>query len=479
MAISSLEKALTHHIRIFLISNFTVSKLKKAAFIISLFTCLFAGSVLIISLFTPYFTKNLGYSQITINLIGSFIALGMYAPLPLLGYLADLHGPVLLAVISMILFCPGYYVAAFTFQNNLSYWYMCFSYAMIGCATSALYFSSLLSCAKIYPDYKGLSISAPVTCYGLSSLILSQLTKLDIFQKKIPNTKDDYELDIYKLFTFFSILYFALSAFNWVSSAIVSIERDIIFSNQTTSQLSTTEQTPLLTDDLDPVPDENLVIDHKLKFKNFLKDKSMYLLLASLFLCIGPLEMFITNMGSLISVIGVETQVDISTQVSVHATASTLTRLIMGGLSDLLSNLNKYPICRVYLLAFILICGIVGSILISLNYNNFTIISALFGTSYGGVFTLYPTILANIWGVEIFGSTWGLFMLSPSLGSIFYGLLYGFRFDRYCQLHIGSDKAYNCLSATFLLISGGMFLSMVIVFICWKLIWVKRGFIVF
>lgn len=46
---------------------------------------------------------------------------------------------------------PGYMVASLVVRDNLHYIYLCISYGLIGCATSCLYFSSLLTCAKVFP----------------------------------------------------------------------------------------------------------------------------------------------------------------------------------------------------------------------------------------------------------------------------------------------------------------------------------------
>ena len=56
-------------------------------------------------------------------------------------------------------------------------------FCFIGLATSSLYFSSLITCARICPDHKGLAISLPITCYGLSALLGAQILKLPYFHR--------------------------------------------------------------------------------------------------------------------------------------------------------------------------------------------------------------------------------------------------------------------------------------------------------
>ncbi|GMF00770.1 unnamed protein product [[Candida] boidinii] len=243
--------------------------------------------------------EDLHYDQFMINIISGAIAIGMYLTLPVLGYLADLHGPVILAALSIIMFCPGYLLAAYTYKYKMSYVYMALSFSLIGCATSACYFCSLLTCAKIYPERKGLSISVPVTFYGLSSLILSGVVfKLPLFQKdssinpgSVISDPKNTTLDTYKVFVGLSI---------------------INYPNQQTN-----ETTPLLNDSLEENnaidssesdsflnPDE--IIDHNKNFKNFLNDNSMYLLYGAFFFLSGPLEFFITNIATLINIVGIK-----------------------------------------------------------------------------------------------------------------------------------------------------------------------------
>lgn len=382
-----------------------------------------------------------------INLIGSFVAIGTYLPLPLLGYLADQHGPVLLAALSLFFFVGGYSLALYAYYHHLIHWVMCFAFMLIGSATSSLYFSCLLTCAKIYPHYKGLSISAPVTCYGLSSLLLSQLLKLDWFQAGTL-------LDLGTTFKFFIIVYVVVGLFSWLSSTMVTIEKDIVFE----------EMTPLLSNPANAVSE---------KFTHFTKDHTTYLMLFSFFLIIGPLEMFITNMGSLVQVVSGENNVP--TQVSMHSAFSTLARILLGGFSDVLASpKRRFPVCRINVLAAAIILGALSNYFMLISFRDFRLVAALSGTCYGTVFTLFPTVVAQIWGIEILGTSWGMFMISPASGSVTYGLLYAKFYGMYC---ISSET--NCESDMFTIIIIGMLLGLAIVWYCWKAVWCKRGFVCF
>ncbi|CCH42569.1 putative transporter MCH1 [Wickerhamomyces ciferrii] len=475
MGLSSIETSLTKHIRSFLTKNYSTNTLKIFACTVSLLSCLCAGSVLLFPLFTPVLSHRFGYTQFQINIVGSLTSIGMYLPLPVLGYLADCHGPVILSVITLVMFGPAYQYASYIVEQDLNFWLLAITFGFIGCATSALYFTSLLTCAKIYPKSKGLTISAPVTCYGLSSLIGSQILKLKVLQVKVG---EEFELDLYKTFKFFSILYLFLGIFNWVSASVVSIERDLLLRKHETSQ-EDNEERPLLSgsnEDLDSYEDgDDLVANHKSKFMKFLKDISTYILLFSVLLSIGPSEMYITNMGSLVNAISPKSL--IPNQVSIHAVFSTLSRLSLGALSDFL--VSKYHIARSWLLLFIILLGLLTQFCIANSIfikDQYYIISALSGFSYGGLFTLYPTVIFSIWGSEIFGSAWGSFMIAPAIGSTSFGMIYGLFYDKSCQISTESlVGSTNCISLVFWINSLAFGFSALLLIIAWKGVWEKRG----
>lgn len=466
MTLSNIERGLTKHVRLWL-KNYKTDTLKKFALGVSLISCLCAGSVLLFPLFSTVMGSDLHYTQVQINIIGSFTSLGMYLPLPVLGYLADAHGPVILSVISMLFFSPSYLIASLTVQHNWSFWILAITFGVIGCATSSLYFTCLLTCAKMYPKSKGLTISAPVTCYGLSSLIGSQLLNANFLRQ------DNGELNLVKSFRFFAILYSALGLFNWVSSSVVSIERDVLLK----TPLEITEETPLVSPIDDEtssiIAEEDLVPNHEQKFVNFLKDLSAYILLFSLLLSIGPSEMYITNMGSLVET--VSPQSPLPDQVSIHAVFSTLSRLSLGALSDILSI--KFQLSRVWLLLSIIILGAITQLFIATGQfkQEYYFISALSGFCYGGLFTLYPTIVLSIWGSEIFGSTWGSFMVAPAIGSSSFGIIYAIIYDATCRVEDLLAGNSSCISQVFWITTFSFILSSFSLVFAWRFLWKTRG----
>lgn len=416
-------------------------------------------------------------------MIVSLSAIGMYLCLPGLGYLADCHGPALLSLISIWAFCPAYFVNATLVQavengnenqlSSTSIIVMAISFCFIGLATSSLYFSSLLTCAKIYPSHRSLAISLPVTCYGLSSLIGAQLLKLNYFHKR-----GDI-LDLYRVFRFFSVLYLVVGILNFVSNSIVSLEQEVIFGDEE-PLLSSSEQSSLQCSEqygteeaLTPQRSMIEPFNHHERYIKFLKDKSAWLFLLSFFFCVGPMESFQNNLGLIIAS-ATGNAANLENQVSVLAGMSTIIRLLIGVAADWMSSPKRaYPISKVWIIIVLGFVGAVGQFGPNLGLN-FTLISMLNGITYGGVFTTYPTIITSIWGVDIMGSTWGSFMVAPALGSIFFSLLHGEKMDQ-CPSDIGVGGNNGCLKQYFQITGMSLLASVVCMIIVWRFMWAKRG----
>lgn len=469
---------LTHKIKNYLASRYDLRHLKQIAFVIALTSCLSLGLIMLFSLFALALHNNVGVTYTQINFIVSLSAVGMYLCLPVLGYLADCYGPALLLLISIWAFCPAYFVNAVTVKlisakyetqpelGTANVVVMAISFCFIGLATSSLYFASLLTCARIYPNHKSLAILMPVSCYGISTLIGSQILKVQYFHQT------NGELDLYRVFSFFAALYLVVGVLNFISNSIVSIEQEVIFG----------ESEPLLSDS-DPSSERLSVSDsaltpsrsqrsaiepiaHHARFVAFLKDKSAWVLLVSLMLNIGPLELFQNNLGLIIESTA-RGHVQLSDQVSIIATLSTVIRLLIGVVADWMSSENrKYPVCKVWLLVGLSLVGTVGQFG-AMYIPNFVTVSILNGVSYGGLFTTYPTIIASIWGVDLMGSTWGSFMVAPAVGSIVFSLLHGHEMD--------TCGTGNCLDRYFTVTGVSLFLSTVFILFVWRVMWWKRG----
>lgn len=418
MTLSRVERVLTGYVRGYLKDNIDNEKLRKVSFAMSLITCLLDGSVSLFPLFALSFTNNIGLTAFENNLIASSMMIGLYLTLPILGYCGDAHGSVFLAIIGSLII-PGYWIAEYQFKNlDNNVLIMSFAFFLIGMGTSSSYFSSLLTCAKIYPN-KSISISLPVACYGVSAFLLSWISSLSLFENSIG---DESSFELSKFFEFLQWIYLIVTIINWMSSFVVTIEKEIIF-----AKLIEEEENDAINDNI------NINEEHKLKFKKFLKSYSMPIVLISLLFLSGPLELFIANLST-ISNPGSE----LTELVSIFSISSTIARFLIGFLNDFIGN---SIITSIRLILITSIITSFGYYLLFKGYNDdnssseglITIITILMGSSYGSVFTLFPTLVSNIWGVEIFGSAWGLFLCAPAIGGGILGIIYAIMYERGLQ----------------------------------------------
>jgi hypothetical protein len=143
-----------------------------------------------------------------------------------------------------------------------------------------------------------------------------------------------------------------------------------------------------------------------------------------------------------------------STHVSTIAITSTIARLFVGSITDLfappathqfiysLDNPNRQPIphptdrgykgITISRLTFLLPSALVLSLgflilaspLILPHPGLFHLTTAFIGFGYGASFALMPIIISVVWGVENFGTNWGIVAMVPAAGAAFWGFVY-------------------------------------------------------
>lgn len=196
--------------------------------------------------------------------------------------------------------------------------------------------------------------------------------------------------------------------------------------------------------------------------RRFLGDSTMWWLAAGFFLVTGPGEAFINNLGTVIGTlyppIGTpeeRTPTSAATHVSIVALTSTVARILTGTLTDLLAPTTsphqhrrgpnslanslaslgqsdppkRLEVSRITFLITFCIMMSIGQVVLASGVvqghgNLFWIVSALIGAGYGAAFSLTPIIVSVIWGVENFGTNWGICAMVPAFGATVWGLVY-------------------------------------------------------
>lgn len=268
----------------------------------------------------------------------------------------------------------------------------------------------------------------------------------------------------------------------------------------------------------------------------FLTDHTMWLFALGFFFMIGPGEAFINNLGTVIKTLyqpntnfaAGEAVTSPATHLSIVGIASTLARLLTGSLTDLLApqpqkphlqttdasaslhsaglaedangggarhNLLRFSVSRIaFLLAFALILSVglvvLASGIVQDHGDRFWIVSSLVGAGYGAVFSLTPIVITVIWGIENFGTNWGIVAIFPALGATFWGLVYSAVYqagaahpDEDDITPVGEDNlcyGKRCYAATFWAMAGSVWVACVLLLLAWKGRngWSQRGIVV-
>jgi hypothetical protein len=250
--------------------------------------------------------------------------------------------------------------------------------------------------------------------------------------------------------------------------------------------------------------------------RRFLTDPTMWCFAFAFFLIVGPGESFINNLGTVLGSLRSPGQAELgtsaATHVSIFAATNTAARILAGSLSDIFSpdpqtthpqagdisvrasSRRKTSISRVTI-------QIIGGIFLSLgtlvvasgilqgHATHFWTVSGLMGAGYGVTFSLSPIIVTMIWGVENFGTNWGIVAMFPAIGSTMWGLIYaglyqaGARASRSLSDGIDDDVfcyGVQCYSVTFWAMTVSIWLGCVLSFWAWKSRngWAARGVVI-
>jgi hypothetical protein len=191
-----------------------------------------------------------------------------------------------------------------------------------------------------------------------------------------------------------------------------------------------------------------------------------------------------------------------STHVTIIALTSTIARLLTGSLSDLFApQTNHYFLAdheaaeptgkqrrTLSRLGFL----IPSAILLSLGFLLLSsplptqhpeishLTTALVGLGYGSAFSLVPIIISVVWGVENFGTNWGIVAMFPAVGAAMWGLIYsrGYQ-DAADSSHAddGQCQGWRCFGFWAIGCTASVWVAIGVWLVAWRS-WRKRGVVV-
>lgn len=124
-----------------------------------------------------------------------------------------------------------------------------------------------------------------------------------------------------------------------------------------------------------------------------------------------------------------------ASQVSLISFMSFLGRLVIGIISDLVKN--KYKLPRSYLLVPIAVLFFISQLMLAIadNITQLWIASSLLGLAHGSLYSLYPTVCLEWFGMAHFSENWGYLSMSLLAGGNLFSLVFGHNLDAHDRHH--------------------------------------------
>jgi MFS family permease len=393
---------------------------------------------------------------------------------------------------------------------------------------------------------KGIALAVPIAAFGLSGMWQSQVGSRLLYEKNPDGSRGDVDVFRFFLFlaiTLFCVGFigtFTLRIIDeeeMIDEAVEELERsgllaqDEFFKRAASIHGYGTMSTRDLSDSTHNFLQSEasrlkLQAEEEARKKTWLlneetrryvTDPTMWWLAGGFFLVTGPGEAFINNLGTIIGTLtpaNTSSTTSPATHVSIVAVTSTVARLVTGTLSDLLApiapahqhrrgpdsvanslnslppldNPRKFTLSRVTFLvtfAFILSLGqlLLASGWVQNHATRFAAVSSLIGAGYGAVFSLTPIVVSVVWGVENFGTNWGILAMTPAAGATVWGAIYAAVYQRAAGQvgdEPGSDVlcyGRSCYAPTFWAMAVSVWVACGLWLWAWRGPggWIKRG----
>ncbi|KAF8189660.1 major facilitator superfamily domain-containing protein [Pholiota molesta] len=209
-----------------------------------------------------------------------------------------------------------------------------------------------------------------------------------------------------------------------------------------------------------------------------------WLLFSILSMLSGTGLMFINNVGSMSQALyahnnphydEIEASGWQATQVSAISLMNFSGRIFIGLVSDF--GKNKYDMPRSYSLVLVSLFFFISQVVASTEdrIENLWVASALLGLAHGSVFSLFPTVCLEWFGMPHFSENWGYLSMSPIVAGNLFSLVFGRNLDAHDGSSVKSSvirsavaaapqclEGLECYVNTIYLTSGATFLSVLL-----------------
>ncbi|KAJ6496568.1 MFS general substrate transporter [Mycena vitilis] len=432
-----------------------------------------AGGVFTFPLLSPILAQHLTQTQLSSIVLAGMA--GQYPCTPLVGKIVDRYGPWLCSLIASLFFPLAF--GGFSYQvrhmsgaaqpPQSSIASLVVLFALAGFATVFSYFSSLFAATRTFPLYPGVASGTVMALFGLSPLFFSFVAS------SFFTAGADSSLDPAQFLAFVAALTGAIGAVHSITAYLHISTNDSSSTipicngdaDETTSLLPSTRNRANGTS-LDLVKDPYFLI--------------FFMLLAVI---LGPCEMIISNVGTIVLSLPPASSSVFSgsgaaaLQVKVLALTNTVARLLIGPIADYVSPTTSGPLPthrKHYISRAVFLAG--PAVVLALSFfwmevgvesqADIWVLSVGTGIAYGATFTVLPSIIASVWGAHRLGRNFGIVVYAPLTGTTVFSSLYAFISNS--AYHTPTDglcRGSSCWRTTFR-IAGGL----QVVAVLWSLI---------
>lgn len=345
--------------------------------IASLAIQLVMGTIFMWSLFNIPFVEKFGWDKGAVVFTFSVMIFFFTFSAIFGGRLQDKYGPRKIATIGSILFGAGVILSS----TVTEVWQLYLYYGVIaGIGAGFVYVCPVATCVKWFPDKRGLVTGLAVSAFGVSALVFKPIALHFIEIASVPGAFL-YLGGIYTLLAIISAQFLFLPKENDSSN----IEENII-------------------------EEDNRV---NVEPKEMLKQGKFYIL-AMMYLFGGTACLTVIGLARDIGVdLANITPESATNAVAIISLFNAGGRLLWGAVSDKLGIEKSTGI--IYL---IMTLSMAYTAFGNLEGNRYFVVLAFMAISYGGMLTIFPTIMADYYGTKNFGVNYGIIFAVYGLGAV-------------------------------------------------------------
>ncbi|TFK42691.1 major facilitator superfamily domain-containing protein [Crucibulum laeve] len=449
-----------------------------------------AGGIFTFPLVSPALASN---SKLTQPQLTTIVLAGMMSQYPfaaIVGKIIDQRGPSVCSFAAALLFSSGFGAFAFDIYyaptdasepSSPLFHRLTFFFLLAGLGTVFSYFSSLFAASKAFPTHLGLASGTSLALFGLSPLFLSFIAST-FFTDPTSGL-----LIVSQYMAFLAVMTGCVNIFGvFALKCIPGVPNDkVSHPPQVDAEAHLPEDTtPLLP------PKSNKIVDSS--SLGLLKDTNFWLLAIFCVITLGASEMIISNIGTIVLSLPsalsgpqsgrITTDASTAHQVRLLSISNTISRIAVGPLADFVSPVascslagvkaypRKHRISRIAFLffpAFLLALTFLWMEYGVTSQANVWALSVGTGLGYSAIFTVLPSIMSSVWGIDNLGRNFGMMMFAPFTGTPLFSYIYAFVSASHSSGG-GICEGRSCWQTTFWTSFSASILAMFISAILWK-----------